>query len=138
MLYLLGINLPDHKLVHIALTSIYGVGRKTGETICHRLAIHPQCRLKDLPEAKITQLSAMLNSMTIEAELRRERENRIKALADMGTYRGSRHKAGFPANGQRTKSNANTARRNGNFLRAASTGTSARAPARSQGPKGAR
>ncbi|KAJ1338817.1 30S ribosomal protein S13 [Batrachochytrium salamandrivorans] len=118
MLYLLGINLPDAKLVHIALTSIYGVGRHTGEEICHKLSIHPQCRLKDLPESKVTQLSQLLNTMTIEAELRRNTQNNIRALVDMGTYRGSRHLAGLPVRGQRTRSNASTARRtNGKFLR---------------------
>ncbi|KAI8923491.1 hypothetical protein BC831DRAFT_470875 [Entophlyctis helioformis] len=119
MLYLLGINLPDDKLVRIALKSIYGVGIRTGESICHRLSIHPQCRLKDLPEAKITQLSQLLNTMTIESELRRQTETNIKALVDMGTYRGARHKAGFPVRGQRTRSNGNSASKlNGRFLRA--------------------
>ncbi|KAL2918927.1 hypothetical protein HK105_201761 [Polyrhizophydium stewartii] len=118
MLFLLGVNLPDDKLVRIALTSIYGVGRRTGETICHKLSIHPQCRLRDLPEHKVTELSQLLNTMTIESDLRRETENRIRALVDMGTYRGLRHQAGLPVHGQRTRSNASSARANGRFLRA--------------------
>ncbi|EGF82214.1 hypothetical protein BATDEDRAFT_10132 [Batrachochytrium dendrobatidis JAM81] len=136
MLYLLGVNLPDEKLVHIALTSVYGVGRKTGEQICHKLLIHPQCRLKDLPESKVTQLSQLLNTMTIEAELRRQTEENIKSLVDMGTYRGMRHKAGLPVNGQRTRSNASTAKRlNGKFLvRAITTPT----PTKTQGRPGAK
>jgi small subunit ribosomal protein S13 len=32
----------------------------------------------------------------------------IKRLIDMGTYRGSRHKRGLPARGQRTHTNART------------------------------
>lgn len=118
MLYLLGINLPDHKLVNIALTSIYGIGRSTGKKICDQLEIHPQCRLSDLSEAKITKLSHLLNSITIEAELRRKTQNRIASLVQIGSYRGLRHQAGKPVRGQRTRTNAQTAKRlNGRFLK---------------------
>ncbi|KNC96383.1 30S ribosomal protein S13 [Spizellomyces punctatus DAOM BR117] len=118
MLYLLGVNLPDDKVVSIALTRIYGVGLKTGQTICHKLGIHPRCRLKDLPEDKVTKLSALLNTMQIDAELKRETRNRIGAMVQMGSYRGARHKAGLPVNGQRTHTNRSTAKRlNGRWLR---------------------
>ena len=48
-MYLLGINLPDSKRVDIALSYIYGIGKRTGQKICHQLEIHPQCRLNELP-----------------------------------------------------------------------------------------
>jgi small subunit ribosomal protein S13 len=118
MLYLLGINLPDKKLVHIALTSFYGIGQSSAKKICHQLEIHPQCRLHELPESKLTQLSHLMNTKTIEAELRRQTENRVKSLVQMGAYRGLRHQAGKPVRGQRTKTNAKTAKAlNGRFLR---------------------
>jgi small subunit ribosomal protein S13 len=121
-MYLLGINLPDEKRVDIALTSIYGIGRKTGEKICHQLEIHPQCRLKELTEAKITKLSQLLNTMDIEAELKRKVHNNISNLVTIGSWRGSRHQQGKPVRGQRTRSNASTAKKlNGASLRAAST-----------------
>jgi small subunit ribosomal protein S13 len=119
MLYLLGINLPDQKLVHIALTSVYGIGQPTAKKICNQLEIHPQCRLQDVPDAKIIQLSHLLNSLTIEAELKRQTQNRIKSLVQMGAYRGLRHQAGKPVRGQRTRTNAHTAKAlNGKFMRA--------------------
>jgi small subunit ribosomal protein S13 len=119
-MYLLGINLPDQKLVHIALTSIYGIGQPTAKKICNQLEIHPQCRLQELPESKITQLSHLLNTITIEAELRRQTQNRIKSLVQMGAYRGLRHQAGKPVRGQRTRTNGQTAKAlNGRFLRSA-------------------
>ncbi|KAI9095890.1 hypothetical protein DFS34DRAFT_166162 [Phlyctochytrium arcticum] len=118
MLYLLGVNLPDEKVVSIALTKIYGVGSVTGSRICDQLGIHPRCRLKDLPEAKVTQLSALLNTMQIDVDLRREVRNRVQGMIAMGSYRGNRHKSGLPVNGQRTHTNRQTAKRlNGKWLR---------------------
>ncbi|KAJ3258596.1 hypothetical protein HK104_006979 [Borealophlyctis nickersoniae] len=111
MLYLVGVNLPDEKYVPFALKNIYGVGLKTAQNLCHQLLIHPRCRLRDLPEEKVTQLSQVLNSMKIEAELRRETKNRILRLIDIGSYRGWRHLRGLPVRGQRTRPSGRTARR---------------------------
>ena len=119
MLYLLGINLPDEKLVRISLTSIYGIGIGTAKKICNELEINPQARLNQLPESKIIQLSLLLNQMEIEAELKRKTQNRIQAMVSIGCYRGMRHAAHKPMTG-RTRSNGNTARKlNGNFLKPA-------------------
>ncbi|KAJ3046235.1 hypothetical protein HDV00_000047 [Rhizophlyctis rosea] len=117
MVYLLGVNLPDHKVVPIALTEIYGVGRKTASDICNKLRIHPKCRLAHLPETKLTEVATLLNTMKIEAELRREVNNNIEHLVRIGTWRGDRHKYGRPVNGQRTRPNGKTAKRlNGRTL----------------------
>ena len=116
-MYLLGINLPDNKLVRVALTSIYGIGLSTGQKICNQLEIHPQCRLNQLPEHKLTKLSQLLNTMTIEAELKRQVRNRVQAMVEIGCYKGKRHLARKPVNGQRTRTNASTAKMlNGRFL----------------------
>ncbi|RKO89446.1 hypothetical protein BDK51DRAFT_20018 [Blyttiomyces helicus] len=118
MLYLLGVNLPDDRLVSVALTHIYGVGHTTGSKICHKLGIHPKCLVKDLPESKVTEISALLNTMTIEAELKRIQRNNIEKLVAIGCLRGARHKAGLPVWGQRTRTNRQSAKRcNGTWLR---------------------
>ncbi|KAJ3125902.1 hypothetical protein HK100_010539 [Physocladia obscura] len=110
-MFFLGVNLPDNKVVSIALTSIFGVGRTTGSRICNQLLIHPQCRLKDLPEDKVTQLSTLLNGMTIETELRKQIADNISKMVQIGCYRGLRHKAGLPVHGQRTRTNGQTAKK---------------------------
>ncbi|KAI8904028.1 hypothetical protein EDD86DRAFT_195156 [Gorgonomyces haynaldii] len=118
MLYLLGINLPDQKLTHIALTSLYGIGRRQAVNLCHQLEIHPLCRLKDVPEDKVTLLSQKLNTMKIDATLKKQQRERIEELYNIGTTRGMRHAIGLPVNGQRTRTNRSTASRlNGTFLR---------------------
>lgn len=52
-----------------------------------------------------------LDSLQIETDLRRMRKADIFHLRDVGTYRGRRHSMGFPVRGQRTRDNANTAKK---------------------------
>jgi small subunit ribosomal protein S13 len=111
MVYLLGINLPDKKLVHIALTSIYGIGLHTAQRLCHKLEIHPACRLENLGDEKIVMLSQELNQMNIDSAIKKQVKQSILKLVTLGTYRGLRHQAGLPVRGQKTRTNAATAKK---------------------------
>jgi small subunit ribosomal protein S13 len=103
--------------VWVALSKIYGIGQSTGKSICDQLTISRNTRLKDLSEAKIVELSQLLNKMTIEAELKRKVRDNIVNLVQIGCYRGKRHQAGLPVHGQKTQYNAKTARKlNGRAL----------------------
>ena len=119
MLYLLGVNLPDEKVVSIALSKIYGIGKKTGQDICKKLNIPDKLKLKDLSEDKLNELTHELNGMVIESDLKRQIAANIKHLSDINCYRGIRHRAGLPVRGQRTRNNIKTAKSlNGKTLRA--------------------
>ncbi|KAI8869566.1 ribosomal protein S13, partial [Ramicandelaber brevisporus] len=111
MLYLLGVNLPDKKIVSVALSYFYGIGRKKGEQICNQLGIHKHCKLHELSDSQLDDLSRVLAGMTLENELRREERGNITRLRQIGSYRGMRHSLGLPVNGQRTKNNGQTAKR---------------------------
>jgi small subunit ribosomal protein S13 len=120
-MYLLGVNLPDEKIVPVALSRIYGVGIQEGSLICDKLQIHRKCRLSDVPESKIIELSRLLNTMTIESELRRKVKDNIATLARIECYRGKdkkvisgigkRHMECLPVRGQNTRTNCKTAKR---------------------------
>jgi small subunit ribosomal protein S13 len=43
-----------------------------------------------------------------EGDLRRDVQQNIKRLMDLGSYRGLRHRRGLPVRGQRTHTNART------------------------------
>ena len=49
-----------------------------------------------------------VGKLTVEGDLRREVTMSIKRLMDLGCYRGTRHRKGLPARGQRTRTNART------------------------------
>lgn len=103
-----GINVADHKHAEIALTAIYGVGRKTAREICKQVNIEPASKIKELSEDQLESIRKVLTSMTVEGDLRREVSMNIKRLMDLGCYRGIRHRRGLPLRGQRTKTNART------------------------------
>ncbi|TIC42075.1 ribosomal protein S13 [Wallemia mellicola] len=123
MVYLLGVNLPDNKLVKIALTRFYGIGLPTSERICAYLSIHDKAKIGQLPEHQMTSLSSFLSAppalptthylhdFKIEADLRREVRSNIEHHRQIGSYKGRRHGQGLPVRGQNTHSNARTARR---------------------------
>jgi small subunit ribosomal protein S13 len=103
-----GVNIPDHKHVVIALTSIYGIGKTTSLNLCKTTNIDPAAKVSQLSEAQLEQLRTEIAKITVEGDLRRVVTMNIKRLMDLGCYRGLRHRRGLPLRGQRTKTNART------------------------------
>ena len=104
-----GIDLPREKRVEIALTYIFGIGRKSANDILKLANVNPDIRVKDLTEDQEAALRDVIDkNYTIEGDLRREVALNIKRLAEIGCYRGMRHRRGLPVRGQRTKTNART------------------------------
>ena len=104
-----GVDIPNNKRVEIALTYIYGIGRKSANDILAATGINPDTRAKDLTEEEIAKLRDEIeNSYNVEGDLRREVALNIKRLVEVNCYRGIRHRKGLPVRGQRTKTNART------------------------------
>ena len=104
-----GVDIPNNKRVEIALTYIYGIGRKSSNDILAKTGIDPDKRAKDLTEDEIAKLRDVIeNSYTVEGDLRREVGLNIKNMIEINCYRGIRHRKGLPVRGQRTKTNART------------------------------
>ena len=104
-----GIDLPGHKRVDIALTSIYGIGRKSALDIIEKAGIGQTVLAKDLNQTEISSIRDTIDKeYTVEGDLRRDISLNIKRLVDLGNYKGLRHRRGLPARGQRTKTNART------------------------------
>lgn len=104
-----GVDLPKNKRVEIGLTYIYGIGRKTAETILASTGVNPDTRVKDLSEDDVAKLRDYIDhNLIVEGDLRRNVALNIKRLVEIGCYRGVRHRKGLPVRGQRTKTNART------------------------------
>jgi len=103
-----GINIPVHKHVSVALTSIFGIGRSRALKACANAQIPPNMPVKDLSEPEVARLRDAIAGFPVEGDLRREVAMNIKRLMDLGCYRGIRHRRGLPARGQRTRTNART------------------------------
>jgi len=104
-----GVDLPNEKRVEIGLTYIYGIGRVTSNKILEATKINPDTRVKDLTESDINKIREYMDkNVTTEGDLRRDVALNIKALQEIGSYRGVRHRKGLPVRGQSTRSNART------------------------------
>ncbi|MBQ1995799.1 MAG: 30S ribosomal protein S13 [Clostridia bacterium] len=104
-----GVDLPRDKRIEIALTYIYGIGRKTASDIIAATGINPDTRVKDITEDEVSKLREYIDrNVKVEGDLRRETAFDIKRLIEIGCYRGIRHRKGLPVRGQRSKTNART------------------------------
>ena len=104
-----GINIPQNKIVSIALTYIHGIGLYSSKKICKKLNISESTRVNQLSEEQVLKIREFIDgNYKVEGDLRREVSLNIKRLVDLATYRGSRHKKKLPVRGQRTHCNART------------------------------
>ena len=103
-----GVNLPNQKRLEIGLTYIYGIGQPTARKVCAELGLSPDEKVKDLTDEEVTKLREYIDTLQVEGDLRRERQQAIKRLQEIGAYRRLRHRRGLPVHGQRTKTNART------------------------------
>ena len=107
-----GITLPDNKRIRYALNFLYGVGPSRALTVLAEAKVDSMTKTKDLTEAEEARIRAILETIKLEGDLKREVAGNIKRLKDIGSYRGSRHTKRLPARGQRTKTNSRTVRGN--------------------------
>ncbi|MFC1658730.1 30S ribosomal protein S13 [Candidatus Omnitrophota bacterium] len=107
---ILGVDIPKEKRIEIALTYLYGVGRKTSNKILQMAQINPGTRAKDLTEEEVSRIigSIQKGNFKLEGDLRRDLSQNIRRLIDIGSWRGLRHRRGLPVRGQRTRTNART------------------------------
>src|SRR6516162_9658342 len=106
---ILGVDLPADKPTHISLRYLYGIGPTTALRLCEQAHVDPQRRAKELSDDDLARIAAILDrDYTVEGPLRRQVQQNIARLRDIGCYRGLRHRRGLPVRGQRTRTNART------------------------------
>ncbi len=105
---LAGVDLPEQKRTDIGLTYLFGIGRSNVKLLLEATGIDGTKRIKDLTEEELNKISKALDKFIVEGDLRRQIQQNIRRLDDIGTYRGIRHRKGLPVRGQRTKSNSRT------------------------------
>jgi small subunit ribosomal protein S13 len=104
-----GVDLPRNKRIEIALTYIYGIGRRRANSILGNTGVSPDTRTQDLTDEDVSRLRREIESKyKVEGALRTETSMNVKRLMDIGCYRGLRHRRGLPVRGQRTHTNART------------------------------
>lgn len=105
-----GVDIPENKRVEVALRYLYGVGKYNSTEVLKKAGINPDKRAKELTADEISKIAKILEEILVEGELRKQIRDNVERLKRIGTYRGSRHTAGLPVRGQRTRTNARTKR----------------------------
>jgi small subunit ribosomal protein S13 len=104
-----GVDIPDKKRGEIALTYIYGIGRRLSQTILNKAGVNVDKKVSEWTEEEAGAIRAVIAAEhKTEGVLRSEVQLHIKRLMDIGSYRGLRHRKGLPVRGQRTKNNTRT------------------------------
>ena len=104
-----GINIHLNKRAEIGLTYIYGIGRPTANKLLNDAGISADTYVRDLTEDEVVKLRDLIDGrLMVEGDLRRDRQQNVKRLQEIGSYRGLRHRRGLPVHGQNTKTNART------------------------------
>ena len=104
-----GVDLPQKKRIEYGLTYIYGIGLTTSRKILDATEIDYNTRVHQLTDAQAALIRNYIqDNITVEGDLRKQVTLDIKALMDLGSYRGLRHRKGLPCRGQKTKTNART------------------------------
>jgi small subunit ribosomal protein S13 len=104
-----GVNIPLNKRAEIGLTYIYGIGRSSANELLEKAGVSPDTYVRDLTEEEVVKLRDLIDGeLQVEGDLRRDRQQNVKRLQEIGSYRGLRHRRGLPVHGQNTKTNART------------------------------
>lgn len=104
---IVGVDIPAARPAWVALTRIFGIGPATAQTLLGELDIDTGTRAKDLTEDEVNRITSYIEqNLTVEGQLRRQLNQNITRLKDIGCYRGIRHRRGLPVRGQGTQSNA--------------------------------
>lgn len=117
MLYFLETKLLEHKPVCFALTNIYGIGKTTAFSICKKLGFSLNLKIKDLTQEQVVEMLQLIDSLNLNLnnELKKLRSLTLKNLISIKSYKGLRRVRGLPVRGQRTHTNAKSARKHRRF-----------------------
>ncbi len=117
MLYFLETKLPEHKSVCFALTNIYGIGKNTSLIICKKLGFSINLKIKDLTQEQTVEMLQLIDSLNLNLnnELKKLKSLTLKNLVSIKSYKGLRRVRGLPVRGQRTHTNAKSARKHRRF-----------------------
>lgn len=112
MVYLLQHNFHTARPLRQELTRIYGLHNFLAQQICDHLGISPQRSITQCSRSQIEALTRLVNHYYVtRLDLKRQQEEDIRRTIQIGSYRGFRTAQKLPCRGQRTHTNAHTARK---------------------------
>jgi len=113
MIYLFESKLPENQSIYFALRYVYGIGKSRSLLICKKLGFSYNLKVKNLSDEQVSQVIKLVESLnfSVANDLKKLKLLSKQKLVSIKSYRGIRRKKGLPVRGQRTHTNAKTAKR---------------------------
>lgn len=112
MLYIFNKTISDSKSILYSLTTLYGINEYQSKKICKNIGINPQITLNKVKNNHVNRLINYINkNLKVEQLLKKAKTERLNELVDIKSNRGIRQSQGLPVRGQRTHTNAKTAKK---------------------------
>nr|YP_010131909.1 ribosomal protein S13 [Odontella regia]QQD79288.1 ribosomal protein S13 [Odontella regia] len=113
MIYLFETELKNSKNFQYSLNKIYGINKKTSLLICNILGISYNLKVQNLSKKQVNIFINLLekSEILVGTDLIKYRTNKIKTQVQIKLLKGLRRRQGLPIRGQRTHTNAKTAKK---------------------------
>jgi len=112
MVFLFQKKLEEKKLVRRELVKIYGLNSFLSNQICDQLGFHQNLRVCDLSLDQKDKLERIVTYYYVtESDLKKQVEKSFQRFLEIGCYKGFRVTQRLPVRGQRTRTNAKTAKK---------------------------
>lgn len=112
MLYIFNKTISNSKSILYSLTTLYGINEYQSKKICKNVGINPQITINTLKNYQVNRLISYINkNLKVEQVLKQINKTKLNELLEIKNIRGIRRSAGLPVHGQRTHTNAKTAKK---------------------------
>lgn len=112
MLYIFNKTISDSKSILYSLITLYGINEYQSKKICKNIGINPQITLNKVKNNHVNRLINYINkNLKVEQLLKKIKTERLNELVEIKSNRGIRQSQGLPVRGQRTHTNAQTAKK---------------------------
>lgn len=113
MVRISNVNLPKQKNIYIALSYIYGVGKKfkkksQARQILEKLNIDPFLKTENLTDEQINLINHEVQQLEVEGDLKQTKKQNIEEKIRINCLQGRLHSMGKKVRGQPTRHNNRT------------------------------
>lgn len=117
MIYIFETEILNNKSLIFSLKKIYGLGKFQTTFLCKKLGFSQNLKTSELTNEQIIRLIKLIenSNLKITNELKKLQIFALKNLIEIKSYHGLRRLKGLPVRGQRTHTNAKTAKRTKRF-----------------------
>ena len=113
MIYIFDTDIDNSKSITISLRKIYGLGNYQIKNICKRLGFSSNLKTSKLNNDQIIKIIKIIENsgLKITNDLKKYQIFNLRKLIEIKCYSGLRKIKGLPVRGQRTHTNAKTAKK---------------------------